>query len=53
MLPTYMRNAEHLMQELHSIFPNGLPQNAKLFSIDGVAMYSNIDTKHGVQVLKD
>jgi hypothetical protein len=51
-LPTYICNAEHLIKELHTTFPNGLPKMAKLFSVDAMATYSNIDTDHGVQVLK-
>ncbi len=51
-LPTYIRNAEHLIRELHSTFPNGLPKTAKLFLVDAVAMYLNIDTDHGVEVLQ-
>jgi hypothetical protein len=53
LLPTYVRDSEHLITELHKTFPNGLPKNAKLFSVDAVAMYSNIDTDHGITVLKD
>jgi hypothetical protein len=53
LLPTYIRDAEHLMRELNATFPNGIPKNAKLFSIDAVGMYANIDTEHGVQVLTD
>ena len=49
-LPTYLRDAEHLISELKSSFPNGLPKGARLFSMDAVGMYSNIDTKHGVEM---
>ena len=51
-LPTYIQDAEHLIRELHHTFPNELPKKAKLFSVNAVAMYSNIDTDHGVKVLK-
>jgi hypothetical protein len=51
MLPTYIRNADHLMTELRRTFPNGLPPGARLFSVDAIGMYSNIDTDHGIDVL--
>jgi hypothetical protein len=50
-LPTYIRDAEDLQKELKKSFPNGLPPNAKLFSVDAVGMYPNIDTPHGIEVL--
>jgi hypothetical protein len=50
-LPTYIRDADHLMTELRRTFPDGLPQGARLFSVDAVGMYSNIDTEHGIEVL--
>jgi hypothetical protein len=51
LLPTYIKDAEHLMRSLRETFPNGLPPGAKLFSVDAVGMYSNIDTDHGVEVM--
>jgi hypothetical protein len=51
LLPTYIKDAEHLMRSLHETFPNGLPPGAKLFSVDAVGMYSNIDTDHGIDVM--
>jgi hypothetical protein len=50
-LPTYIRDADHLMNELRRTFPNGLPPGARLFSVDAIGMYSNIDTDHGIEVL--
>jgi hypothetical protein len=50
-LPTYLRDTEDLMRKLEERFPNGLPAGAKLFSVDAVGMYANIDTNHGVEVL--
>jgi hypothetical protein len=50
-LPTYIRDAEDLQSQLKRAFPNGLPPNAKLFSVDAVGMYANIDTPHGIEVL--
>ncbi len=51
LLPTYMKDSEQLQRSLNEAFPNGLPPNARLFSVDAVGMYSNIDTDHGVNVL--
>jgi hypothetical protein len=51
LLPTYIKDAEHLMRSLHETFPYGLPPGAKLFSVNAVGMYSNIDTDHGVEVI--
>jgi hypothetical protein len=50
-LPTYIRDAKDLQKELKKSFPNGLPPNAKLFSVDAVGIYANIDTPHGIEVL--
>jgi hypothetical protein len=51
LLPTYIKDAEHLIHSLQETFPNGLPPGAKLFSVDAVGMYSNIDTDHGITIL--
>jgi hypothetical protein len=51
LLPTYIKDAEHLMRSLLQTFPNGLPPGGKLFSIDAVGMYSNIDTDHGIDIM--
>jgi hypothetical protein len=51
LLPTYIRDAEHLIRSLQETFPQGLPPGAKLFSVDAVGMYSNIDTDHGINIL--
>ena len=52
-LPSYLPNIETLIESLNTQFPTGLPTGARLFSIDAVAMYSNIDTEHGLQVCRD
>ena len=52
-LPSYLPNVETLIESLNTQFPTGLPTGARLFSIDAVAMYSNIDTEHGLQVCRD
>jgi hypothetical protein len=51
LLPTYIKDAEHLVRDLNATFPDGLPPGAKLFSVDAVGMYSNIDTDHGITIL--
>jgi hypothetical protein len=51
LLPTYMKDSIQLQQSLSQAFPNGLPPNARLFSVDAVSMYSNIDTAHGLSVI--
>jgi hypothetical protein len=53
LLPTYMKDSEQLQCSLLKAFPNGLPPHARLFSVDAVAMYSNIDTAHGLSVIAD
>jgi hypothetical protein len=47
-LLTYSQEADQLMTELQCTFPNGLPP---LFSVNAIKVYSNIDTKHGIQFL--
>ena len=51
LLPTYIKDAGHLIRDLKQTFPHGLPAGAHLFSVDADGMYSNIDTDHGVDVL--
>ncbi len=51
LLLTYIKDAEHIMQSLHETFPNGLPPGAKLFLVNAVGMYSNINTNHGIDVM--
>ena len=48
-LPTYLRDVEHLLSDFRALFPSGLPPNARLFSMDAVGMYNNIDTAHGLE----
>lgn len=51
-LPTYIRDSRHLKESLLLRFPNGLPPNARLFSVDAVSMYTNIDTHHGISTTR-
>jgi hypothetical protein len=51
-LPTYIRDSKHLRNSLLEKFPLGLPKGAKLFSIDAVSMYTNIETAHGIEVVR-
>ena len=51
-LPTYLKNADTLIDELSTKFPSKLPASARLFSIDAIGMYSNIDTDHGIAVAR-
>jgi hypothetical protein len=52
LIPTFVRDSKHLISELTTTFPHGLPPpGAKLFSVDAIVMYSNIDTPHGIDVL--
>lgn len=52
-LITYIISSDQLINTLMQRFPSGLPAGAKLFSIDAVGMYANIDTDHGIQVVTD
>jgi len=52
-LPTYLKNADTLINELDSQFTSQLPISTRLFSIDAIGMYSNIDTDHSVTVARN
>ena len=51
LLPSYVKNADTLIDELKKHFTRKLPPGARLFSIDAISMYSNIDSVHGLQVI--
>ena len=53
LLPSYLPNVETLISSLQEKFPSGIPTGGKLFSIDAISMYSNIDTDHGIAVVKE
>lgn len=50
-LPTYCKNWRSLMHELKQL--DILPPNAKLFVADAVSMYTNIDTDHGLDIVRN
>ena len=52
LLPTYIKNAESLINDLQARFPNRLPVGTMLFSIDAINMYGNIDTDHGIETAR-
>jgi hypothetical protein len=41
-----VKNLEQLHLSLSLAFPNGLPPNAGLFSVDAVSVHSNVDAAH-------
>jgi hypothetical protein len=52
-LSTYIISADQLVNTLSTKFLGPLPVGAKLFSVDAVGMYCNIDTDHGIEVTKE
>ena len=46
--PTYLRDSTQVLDELAALSP--LPANARLFSIDAVSMYTNIDTEPALSI---
>ena len=53
-LPTYLSNVDSLIQRLTitKLFPNSVPPGARLFPFHAIGMYSNIDTKYTLKVVK-
>lgn len=51
-LSTYIISSDQLVCTLTTTFPGPLPPGAKLFSVDAVGMYANIDTDHGIEVVE-
>jgi hypothetical protein len=45
--PSYLRNGRELMTLLDNLGP--LPADAHFFTVDAVAMYDNINTKHALE----
>ena len=53
LLPSYVENADTLIDKLKKHFTRKLPPGARIFSIDAISMYSNIDSVHGLQVINN
>ena len=51
LLPLYVKNADQLIDKLKDKLKHKIPPGCRLFSIDAISMYSNIDTVHGLQVI--
>ena len=49
-VPTYLKDSGQLLELLGEI--GTLPPGARLFTADAVSMYTNIETKHGLEVIK-
>jgi hypothetical protein len=49
LIPSYIKDSRHLLSELKHL---QLPPNAKLFTADATAMYTNIDTNTGIRAFK-
>ena len=52
-LLSYLISSDQLVCILTEEFLTALPFGAMLFSIDAVEMYSNIDTKHGIEIIRN
>lgn len=48
--PSYLRDSWQLLEEIKQLGP--LPRGSKLVTADAVAMYPNIDTDHGLKVVR-
>jgi hypothetical protein len=48
--PSYLRDGRELMTLLDNLGP--LPTDARFFTVDAVAMYDNIDTKHALESIR-
>jgi len=46
-IPSYLRNSNHILQELQNL-PH-LPPNARIFTADATAMYTNIETATAIE----
>jgi len=49
LLPPYLRDSAQVVSELQDI--QTVPRRARLFTSDATAMYTNIDPKHGVDII--
>ena len=48
--PAYLKDSWHLLNKLKDI--HRLPSDARLFTVDAVAMYANIPTPHGLETIE-
>jgi hypothetical protein len=48
LVPTYLQDSYQVLQESKDL--GELPSNAKLFTAHAVSMYTNINTKHGIEI---
>lgn len=48
--PSYIKDSNEILNDMQKLEP--LPPGARLFTADATAMYTNIDTKHGIQTIQ-
>ena len=48
--PAYLKDSWHLLNKLKKL--PSLPPDARLFTVDAVAMYANIPTQHGLEIIE-
>ena len=51
-LPTYIISSDQVVYTLAKNFTERLPPGAKLFSVDAIGMYSNIDRDRGIYAVR-
>ena len=49
-ISTYIQDSDDLREQMESLGP--LPSNARVFTADANSMYTNIDTDHGLEILR-
>ena len=50
LIPSYIKDCIDVKEKLEALGP--LPPGTRLFIMDAIAMYTNIDTKHGMYILR-
>jgi predicted DNA-binding protein YlxM (UPF0122 family) len=50
-VPTYVQDSYQVLREMKDL--DKLPHNVRLFTANVVSMYTNINTKHGIQVFRE
>lgn len=48
-VPAHLSNKENFLSRLRQVFPDGLPAESTLFTMDVTALYSNIPIEEGIQ----